>query len=114
MAKIDKKKLKIYLLKYLGDIKKIKIILFQNENLDISEDELKNFINKKQKYYKSTFDDIEKIKFIEAEKKLFQLVQSGNIKAVELFLKRKDEKEKDSKDKNIKISLSLPDNIKEI
>jgi len=111
--KLDKKLLRYYLLKYLADIKKIKNILFQVDNIDIQEDELKDFINKHKKYYEKVFIEVEKTKLEDAEKKLFQLVQCGNIRAVELFLKRKDNEKNKEDSKDINIVISLPDDIKD-
>ena len=103
----QKKLLKELYLKYLFDLEQTTEMFVRMTSLNLSVGRVEHFIKDNNKYFKYSKKKIEKLKSQRAEEELFNLVKDGNIKAIELFLKRIDEK-KNNNNSDQKITLLLP------
>jgi len=106
----QKKLLKELYKKYLMDIKKTTEHFNGETMLKLSVGVVENFINKNKAYFSINKNIIEQLKLQQIENKLFQLAQSGNMKSIELYLRRVDEKKSD-KSTDIQIKLTIPKDL---
>jgi len=109
--KNQKNRIKQLLIECNGNLLDVQMKIYVETRIDVDIEDLRILLDSKSFKPIKNIISYNKIRLI--EDKLFEMAMENNIKAIELFLKRQDEKSKDRKSSDININLSLPDNLKE-
>jgi len=106
-----KQRIKELFIVYDGDLRQTQMKIYAESIVDVSLNDLSDLLNSRS--FESVRQKINTGKLRTIEDKLFQLANGNNLKAIELYLKRVDEKSKSETNSDINIKLNLPKDLSE-
>jgi len=110
-VKNQKNRIKQLLIKFNGNLLDVQMHIYVEARVDVEIEEIHKLLDSKS--FESVRNTISYNKLRSIEDKLFGLAMKNNLKAIELYLKRVDEKST-NKNSDIQINLKIPKDLREI